>query len=149
MTRLPLKYDGREAVTDFEPSTHEAELFPQGETEGHAVDLKLSTSQPVVHGPMGYQNLLGIQFEASDVNKTTVTTKFSVLRFVCKLLKSGVGQQLGLPPNFHCSLLQHQQDSRGTATLSPLHHPCFILHRIDSPIHCLGNSDERTPESVG
>ncbi|CAL9179812.1 unnamed protein product, partial [Musa hybrid cultivar] len=119
MTRLPLKYDGREAVTDFEPSTHEAELFPQDETEGHAMYLNLSTSQPVVHGRKGYQNLLGIQFEASDVYKLTVTNRRS-LRFVCKLLKSGVGQQLGLPPNFHCSLLQHHQDSRGTATLSPL-----------------------------
>ncbi|THU67947.1 hypothetical protein C4D60_Mb05t30090 [Musa balbisiana] len=96
MTRLLLKYDGREAVTDFEPSTHEVELFPEGETEGYAVDLKLSTSQPVVHGPKGYQNLLGIQFEASDVYKATNKDRRS-LRFVCKLLKSGVGSATGSP----------------------------------------------------
>lgn len=40
---------------------------------GHDMDLNLRISQPAVHNQRGNQNPTGVQFEASDADKTSIT----------------------------------------------------------------------------
>ncbi|XP_074577357.1 APETALA2-like protein 3 isoform X2 [Curcuma longa] len=67
-----IKYNGKEAVTNFELSNYDTELLGTGDSEGHLVDLNLSIAQPVVQLPGGNPNPLASPSEVSNAGKTNI-----------------------------------------------------------------------------
>ncbi|XP_020267684.1 floral homeotic protein APETALA 2-like isoform X1 [Asparagus officinalis] len=71
--KAAIKCNGREAVTNFEPSSYEAD----SEAIGHGLDLNLSISQPNVGSPKKSNHPMGLQFhfgsiEGSDAKKARI-----------------------------------------------------------------------------
>ncbi|KAG6481493.1 APETALA2-like protein 1 isoform X1 [Zingiber officinale] len=67
-----IKYNGKEAVTNFELSNYDTELLGTGDSEGHLVDLNLSIAQPVVQLPRGIPNPLASPSDVSNAGKTNI-----------------------------------------------------------------------------
>ncbi|PWZ15984.1 Floral homeotic protein APETALA 2 [Zea mays] len=131
--KAAIKCNGREAVTNFEPSTYDGELLL---TEASAevaddVDLNLSISQPASsQSPKRDKNCLGPQlhhhhgrpFDGSAVLKKTKASAKSMLRLSCRRRAALTGRssliswlpsiyRLGLTPSSsHTMRVMHQEE---------------------------------------